>query len=160
MPTCDMCGKESDLMKAKIEGTVLEVCEQCRRFGEMIERPAQPVERPVVPKPRYAPAPRRRELIQMVTEDYAKKIRQSREKTGLNQEQFAGRLNEKESVIQKMEAGQFTPSINLARKLERLLKIRLIEEYSEEGEVPIQTEKTKDESFTLGDFVKDKRKKD
>jgi putative transcription factor len=153
-----MCGKESDLMKAKIEGTVLEVCEQCRRFGEMIERPAQPVERPVVPKPTYVPT-RRREIVQMVTEDYAKKIRQSREKTGLNQEQFAGRLNEKESVIQKMEAGQFTPSINLARKLERLLKIRLIEEYSEEGEVPIQTEKTKDESFTLGDFVKDKRKK-
>ena len=159
MPTCDMCGKESDLMKAKIEGTVLDVCGQCRRFGEIIERPTRPVERPVVPKPRYAPV-RRRELIQMVTEDYANKIRQSREKTGLNQEQFAGRLNEKESVIQKMEAGQFTPSINLARKLERLLKIRLIEEYSEDGEIPIQTEKTKDESFTLGDFVKDKRKND
>lgn len=159
MPTCDMCGKESDLLKVKIEGTVLDVCEQCGRFGEVIERPAHPIKKPVVPKPRYAPE-RRKEIIQMVTEDYAQKIRQARERTGLTQEQFAGRLNEKESIIQKMESGQFTPSIKLARKLEKLLKIQLIEEYSEGGEVPIATEKTKDEGFTLGDFVKDRRKKD
>lgn len=159
MPTCDMCGKESDLLKVKIEGTVLEVCERCGRFGEVMESPVRPVERPVVPKPTYVPI-RRREIIQMVTEDYARKIKQARERTGLTQEQFAGRLNEKESVIQKMESGQFTPSINLARKLERMLRIRLIEEYSEGGDVPIATEKTKDESFTLGDFVKDKRKKE
>jgi len=160
MATCDMCGNEAHLLKAKIEGTVLDVCPNCARFGEVIARPA-PIFSKNIPTPRQAaPVRRRREIVQVIVEDYGQKIRQARERKGLTQEQFAGQLNERESIIQKMESEHFKPSINLARKLERMLHVRLVEEYSESGEIPIPTKKSKTETFTLGDFVKDKRNKD
>lgn len=159
MPTCDMCGQETEPVKAKIEGTVLDVCPRCAKFGEVISRPA-PIFSKRIPEPKKAAtAPRRKEVVQVIVEDYGKKIREARESKGLTQEQFAGQLNEKESVIQKMESGQFKPSIKLARKLEKMLRITLVEEYRESGEIPIPTKKSKTEGFTLGDFVKDKREK-
>ena len=158
MPACDMCGQEARLLKAKIEGTLLDVCPQCAKFGEIISRP-QPSFSKKVNTPKQTPQiPKRKEIIQVIVEDYGHKIRNARERKGLTQEQFAGQLNEKESIIQKMESGQFKPSIKLARKLERMLHIQLVEEYSESGEIPIPTGKPKTDGFTLGDFVKDKRK--
>jgi putative transcription factor len=160
MPACEMCGKEAGLVKAKIEGTELELCDQCARFGEVISRPT-PIHTKNIPTPRQpVHIPKRREIVQMIVHDYAKRIREAREKAGLTQEQFSGRLNERESIMQKIEAGQFKPSIDLARKLEKHLGIELIEQYDEGGEVPLASvNKGKDNSFTLGDFVKDKRKK-
>jgi len=152
-----MCGKEGFLQKTKIEGTVLEVCEGCARFGEKVEMPQFRSKN--LPAARQPTAlPKRKEILQMIVTDYAQKIRQAREKLGLKQEEFAKRLNEKESIMQKIESGQFKPSIEMARKLERKLNIELIENY-EGGEVPFQTEKSKTEGFTMGDFIKDKRKK-
>lgn len=159
MTSCDMCGKTARLVKTKIEGTVLDVCEQCARFGEAVSK-----SKPIPPKNIFQarpaqPTPRRPEIMQMILQDYSKLIRQARERKGLTQEQFAGQLNEKESIIQKMENGQFKPSIKLARKLEKILHIQLVDQYDEKGEIPLQTKKSKSEGFTLGDFVKDKRKK-
>lgn len=146
------------MLKAKVEGTVLDVCEGCARFGEVIRRPA-PIHTKNIPSSRpQAQMPARKEIVQMIVEDYAEKIRNAREKRGLKQEEFAKMLNQKESVMQKIEAGSFQPSINLARKLERKLSIKLIEEFSESGEVPLETRKSKTDGFTLGDFIKDKRK--
>lgn len=157
MPTCDMCGKEARLIKAKIEGTVLDVCPNCARFGEVIARPAPIFSKNILAPRQATPVRRRREIVQVIVENYGQKIKEARERKGLTQEQFAGRLNEKESIIQKMESEHFKPSIKLARKLERVLHVRLVEEYSESGEIPIPTAKSKTDGFTLGDFVKDKR---
>ena len=88
--------------------------------------------------------PKRRELIQMVVSDYAQKIRKAREKMGLTQEEFAKKLAEKWSIMQKIESGQFKPSIEMARKLERILNIELIEQYSEGGEIPLPAEEKKE----------------
>jgi putative transcription factor len=161
MPTCEMCGKgQETLVKAKIEGTVLELCEGCAKFGEIIHTPEVRVKDFAPRKPIVVP--KRRELLQVITDDYGQKIRTARERMGLKQEEFAKRLNEKESIMQKIEAGQFQPSIETARKLERLLKIQLVEEYSESegGEVPMAApKKSGDAGFTMADFIKDKRKK-
>ena len=156
MPTCDMCGQEAQLLKAKVEGTVLDVCERCARFGEVIAKP-EPIFSKNIPEPMQPrAAPRRREIVQVIVEDYPQKIRQARERKGLTQEQFAGQLNERESVIQKLETGQMKPDIKLARKLENKLHISLVEEFRESGEVPLPTKKSEGEGFTLGDFVKEK----
>ena len=34
---CDMCGRDTQLFKADIEGTILNVCGNCSRFGKIIE---------------------------------------------------------------------------------------------------------------------------
>jgi putative transcription factor len=158
MPACEMCGKESMLVKAKIEGTELELCEDCAKFGQVITKP-EPITRPVF-ETRPVHTHKRKEMVMMIMPDYAGKIRNAREKTGLTQEQFAKRLNEKWSIMQKIESGQFKPSIDLARKLEKALGIELVEQYDEGGEVPLAATKEKGAGFTLGDFVKDKRKKE
>jgi putative transcription factor len=152
-----MCGKEANLVKARIEGTVLELCEQCAKFGEIISKPE--IRSKEIPAPRPVFVPKRKEIVQMITSDYAQKVRNAREKLGLTQEEFAKKLNEKWSIMQKIESGQFKPSIDLARKLERVLGIELIEQYEEGGEIPLPTPTKKGGEFTLGDFVKDKRKK-
>ena len=46
---------------------------------------------------------------------------------GLTQEEFANKLNQKASVVHKMERGEFKPSLEMAKKLEGLLNITLIE---------------------------------
>ncbi|MCP3931924.1 MAG: helix-turn-helix domain-containing protein, partial [Bacteroidetes bacterium] len=40
---------------------------------------------------------------------------------GLKQEQLAKMLSEKESLIQKMETGNFSPPIGMARKIGKIL---------------------------------------
>ncbi|MFH1064271.1 MAG: multiprotein-bridging factor 1 family protein, partial [Candidatus Woesearchaeota archaeon] len=113
-----------------------------------------------IPHSRPVQQPRRREVLQLVVDDYADKIRTVREKLGLTQEEFSKRLNERASAMQKIESGQFKPSIETARKLERLLRIQLVEQYDEKGDIPVSSgHAVKSEGFTMGDFIKDKRKK-
>jgi putative transcription factor len=160
MPACDMCGKTQEtLLKAKIEGTQLDVCSSCARFGEVIEKPRIRTKHFSGKTQEKAPRPKRKEVLNIITADYAEKIRKAREKMGLTQEEFSKRLNERWSIMQKVEAGQFKPSIEMARKLEKALKIILVEAYDDAKEVPIAAaQKTKGQGFTLGDFIK-KRKK-
>jgi putative transcription factor len=156
MPACEMCGREAELVKAVVEGSQLDVCMGCARFGKIVSRP-QFRQRDAKQAPR-APLPKRKETVELILPDYSEKIRNAREKLGLTQEEFSKKLNERESFMQKIESGQMKPSIDMARKLEKELHITLIENY-EEGEVPIETPKSKTDGFTLGDFIKDKRKK-
>ena len=62
------------------------------------------------------------EVMDLLVEDYAEKIRKKRESLGINQKEFAKKLNEKESLIQKIEAGHFEPSIGLAKKIGKVLQ--------------------------------------
>ncbi len=154
-----MCGNEKALVKASIEGAVLEVCERCARFGKVLARPQQREIREPAAQQRQAIArPQRKEVIELITADYAKKIKEARERLGLTQEEFSKKLNEKWSAMQKMESGQMKPSIEQARKLEKLLRIQLVEQYGEEGDIPLGDTRKKEESFTLGDFIKTKKK--
>lgn len=59
-------------------------------------------------------------------EGFGRIIREAREEMGLTQEDLAKQLNEKVTVIRKIEAGEFNPPIDLVRKIEKLLKIKLI----------------------------------
>ena len=54
-----------------------------------------------------------------------------------------------------METGEFTPTIEIAKKLERFLNIKLIEEYKEEK---IAQEKTSSKALTVGDLIKIKKR--
>ena len=60
-----------------------------------------------------------------VAQDYDQRIRQARESRDLNQEELADQLNEKASLIHKLERGDVLPSDEVQRKLERALDIDL-----------------------------------
>lgn len=147
---CDMCGSEERLYKTSIEGTILNVCKECSKFGTIIAE-IKPVEKVKLKKVKKIEIEPEKEIIQIVTEDFAGKIRNKREKLGLKQEDFAKMISEKESVVHKLETGEFEPNLELAEKLEKRLKIKLIEEYEEEHK---KTEKIDTGITTIGDLIK------
>lgn len=154
MTQCDLCGRETELVQAEIEGTEMSVCRACAQYGT-IKSPQIPKKAPAIrksfhKKPTHEPA---LEVIETIIPDYPKKIRQAREKLGLNQEDFAKKLNIKESLIHKMETGSFEPNLNLAKKLGKKLKINLIQKTQEEE---VALPKTSSDEVTIADLIKKK----
>jgi len=143
MAVCEMCGKDTQLFRALVENSELNVCSACGKYGKFLQKPVMRVaKKPVIEK---APEP-----VEVVVSDYAQKIRSAREKSGLTQKEFALKLNEKESIIHKLENGLFVPPIDMAKKLERLLRIKLVEVEEEEK---VSAEKRKSGPLTIGDIL-------
>ncbi|MBI2653335.1 TIGR00270 family protein [Candidatus Woesearchaeota archaeon] len=148
---CDLCGKVGErLFKAIIEGVELNVCSGCSKFGKVIGH----VKKPVQKETRKVIAVPKEEKVELLIENYAEIIKKKRESMGLTQKDFANRINEKEATIHKLETGAFTPPISLARKLEKTLGIKLVEEHEESHS---SAKERKIEGFTLGDFIKIKK---
>ena len=144
---CNMCGKDTRLVKAIIEGTEMDVCKECAKFGKIVKR----VKLVSKPKKKKEEIP---EVMKRVVSDYAARIKNAREKEGLKQEELAKKLNEKESIISLIEKGKFAPSLKLAEKLEKFFHIKLIEEVEEKSS---DKEKLKAAGFTIGDIIKVKK---
>ena len=77
---CDMCGAETKLSYALVEGTKIRVCKQCGKYGKIISPVRQP--RPVEKKEDYFAEKPRKEVLQLITKNYASKIRKKREQMG------------------------------------------------------------------------------
>lgn len=91
----------------------------------------------------------------VLIDDYGTVIKEARKARGWSQEDFAQKISEKASLIQKIERSEFNPSETLIKKIERKLDISL----KEEAAAPIFTGKTSKKETTLGDVVKLKKKK-
>lgn len=150
---CDLCGKTAEgLAKAIIEGVALDVCADCAKFGKVIAQPKRPT-----PKEQHMQIQKREERAEkteLIVEDYPEIIKKKRESMGLTQKDFAVKINEKEAIVSKLETGAFTPPLPLARKLEKFLGVKLVEDYEE---VRGQAKAARHEGFTLGDFIKIKK---
>lgn len=150
-----MCGSEGRLLKAEVEGTILNVCQNCSKFGKVLSRPSSPrfdqkkkFKRPMPEKEKEE------EPMELVKTNYNSLIKKGREKAGLMQKELAAKMAERESVIQKVESGHQKPSIQLARKFERFLKIKLVETYTEEN----KSYKSSKKALTIGDIIQIKKK--
>ena len=146
---CEVCGKDTELFTAMVEGTQLHVCANCGRFGKILRR--------VPPPSAHKPAVQREpEPVERIVEDYAQRIRTAREKRNLSQQDFAKTLTIKESLLHKIETGTFEPPIDLARKLEHTLRIVLVQMREESTTMSTQKE-NKSDGLTIGDILKMKR---
>ncbi|MCA9477731.1 MAG: TIGR00270 family protein [Nanoarchaeota archaeon] len=125
---CEMTGKKNvELFQVKIEGTVMNVCKECIKYGEQVSRPSSF-------KTRSSSFSRKDESEdQFIVKDFAARIKNGREKKNLKQADMAKQLNEKESLIHNIESGHLKPNFPLAKKLERFLGITLIESVSAVG---------------------------
>ncbi len=138
---CEMCGNEVPATsRVRIEKSVLALCPACARFGVPLDppppaAPAAPAgaRRPLVGATRPTSGPRRLEERDLYTEigelelapDWGRRVRTAREANGWTPEELGKRLNEKKSVVLKIESGDMHPPDALVRKLEHLLKVRL-----------------------------------
>ena len=148
---CDMCGKEGSLFIAEIEDSKMQVCKECSQYGKNV----RPVVKPRVESLNKIKVPQRPEIMQIIVAGYAKIIRDAREKSAMKQEDFAKSINEKVSVIHHIETGKAKPSLELARKLEKALRVTLIEQYEDSGE---SVKASKSENLTIGDMISFKKK--
>lgn len=152
---CEMCGSKGQLYRAIVEDAELNICKKCTGFGKVLS----------VIKPETVKQNKRSEgikktlpdkgLMQVIVEDYSNKVKEAREKLGLKQEELANRINEKASVIHKIETGIFEPNVDLARKLERFLKIKLVEQHEE---TPGKGSASSSDAMTIGDIISLKKK--
>jgi len=144
---CDLCGSDEELYATEIEGTRLNVCKSCSQFGKVIKKTTN-IE---IPKRIEKTKIMQEEIVQVIVENCSSLIKKKREALGLKQKELAKKIAEKESVIHKLESGAIEPNISLARKLEKALSIRLLEE--EKIEKTAIKPKTKDSGVTIGDML-------
>ena len=129
---CEVCGRPiyGKPYLVIIEGVVMRVCDECARLGTPYNpQPQGNAARmqPQRPAPRPKERPREEELEELVVApDYNKLVKDARERMGLTQEELAAKVGVKTSVISKVESGRFRPDIPTARRLEGVLKIKIL----------------------------------
>lgn len=155
MSGCDMCGINSEkLHEAIIEGTMLNVCSKCKGYGNAVAVDI-PVEKTFadgmkIPRKIYV-----EETVDFVIEGAGRIISIARNKKNLTQKQFAKMIGVKESMVHKMETSMMKPDMSTAKKIEKILDVKLIEDYKDpEKSVPFNLQ---DENLTVGDLVKFKK---
>jgi putative transcription factor len=154
-----MCNNKEACCKALVEGAEISLCRNCSKFGKVIkeikiEFPAKKAKKLGIDAPASLPK-REKIVIESIISGFGAKIKKAREKSGLTQQEFALKISEKESIVRKLETEFMTPNIDLARKLEKLLHITLVEQIEEgdDEEMP-PGKKESGEGLTLGDFIK------
>lgn len=175
MAQCEMCGKDvANPKTVKVEGAEIEVCDDCAQFGTEVKTQSSSSS-----NSKYSTSSasgtsgssdssssssssgnsskrRRRDMFDEMDElasDYDQRIKQAREAEGLSQEELAQEINEKASLIRKLEHGDMLPNSSVQRKLEKKLKITLTEASSGDEE---WSGGGSSSGLTLGDMVKRK----
>lgn len=115
------------------------MCEKCVGFGEEVRPPQMRIVK-VIPK--------LEEPEEVLKSNFYEIIKNSRNKMNLKQEELARKINEKPSVIKRIEEG-WEPSTTLINKLEKFFNIKLTEK-SEQEKIERKTSK---ERLTIGDVV-------
>jgi putative transcription factor len=149
---CDICGSpiQGRPVNAEVDGAEMILCLTCymrlSRSGKA--RAAQRAKKPA--KPRRAARRARMDHYDLV-EDYYERIREAREAKGWTTEVLAQKLRISEAMLRKIESGRVKPSIDLARKIEKLLNVKLLEPVVEEE--AYYGYEGSEEYLTLGDIV-------
>ena len=178
MVQCEMCGTETASPKrVKIEGAELKVCDGCAEFGTEVQ-----TESTSSSSTKYSTSSTdsggqsstagstassvggsssrsggRSDMygdIEELAQEYNERIRDAREAANLSREELADQLNEKASLIGKLERGDTLPSDEVQRKLERALDIDLTAG-GETDDTEWESE-TSTGGYTLGDVVERK----
>jgi putative transcription factor len=169
---CEVCGRKiyGKPYRVIIEEAKLTVCTECSKHGKIIwEEEPQP--KTTMPKTQTAVPPLKIQskkpvattvdTTQELVENFHIKIRQAREKLGISHEDLGKKINEKVSLLRKIETGKMTPDNLLVTKLEHTLKIKLLAPTSEEKISQLKIPKSASRELTLGDLIKlDKKDKE
>jgi len=155
---CELCGRHVERrLSMKIEGTVMEVCSGCARYGERVKEKKISPSAPSWQRPirKTSSSPPKDFTTTELFDDYPTIIREAREQKGLTQEQLGQLLNERVSVINRIEVGKMRPAEKLVRKLENTLNVKIAGKVESEK---VSSQSTAKKDLTLGDIVEIKRK--
>ncbi|MGC8568046.1 MAG: helix-turn-helix domain-containing protein [Candidatus Micrarchaeia archaeon] len=154
MEECEICGRKTNTIYiVNIDGAEFRVCKECARGRKIIKKVEQKPQLAVVGhKSKY------NEPEYSIIEGYGRVIREARERMQLPIKTLAEMLNEKESFLLRVEEEKTEPSEALAKKLEKLLNIKLLAQ-QEEQQKPEKAIQNLGTDATLEEFIKIKKKK-
>ncbi|MCW6158039.1 MAG: multiprotein bridging factor aMBF1 [Thermoplasmatales archaeon] len=139
---CELCGKVMDRYhEVIIDGVKMRVCQDCAKYGKEVTKKPAAVQREPIPQNtvqrnnfiHVPPPPPRRKTPGTVEDtdepiiDFGHMIKKRREEMGLSQEQLANKLQEKKNLIAKIEREEIKPDKHTARKIEKLMGVRILE---------------------------------
>lgn len=149
---CDICGKGPVRAQILLEGARMLACGRCMHSGKILHRFDD--EGSIKPRPAPATVGGGEEII----EGYGRIIRSAREKAGIPVAVVAERIKEKENYLKAIEQERFMPTIEVARKLEKELNIKLVEKV-EKTVAPSTSGKAGFSEPTLADMIEKKKGK-
>ncbi|MCJ7429231.1 MAG: multiprotein bridging factor aMBF1 [Candidatus Nanohaloarchaeota archaeon QJJ-5] len=155
---CEMCGAEGDLKRTKVEGATLKLCEDCQAAGEVLEtEDSSSSGRSSRSRSRSRNRSKPRQQQKRLVQGYSEKVKEAREDEDLSMGELADNLNEKRSVVQRIESGDLKPDERLAQKIKNQLEIDLYTSVSSEA-YQGQADDPSDDKATIGDVADVKRK--
>jgi putative transcription factor len=150
MSDCEICGKEmKEEYEIELEGAHLTVCEDCSRG-----KPAQKrgnVQHVTSYRRDFGDAEQ-----DEVVEGYGAIMRRARESAGMSLKELGEKINEKESILSRIEWEKTTPPDSIARKLEKELGIKIIQK---KPAVKRTSATSQAREATLADFIEKKEGK-
>ncbi len=146
MEECEICGaRAKDIYIVNVEEAELRVCTRCTKGKKIVSKV---IERPARGAQQKARAP---EDAANVVENYGALIRDARESMRIPIKVLAERINEKETLLLRIEQQKTVPDAKLSKKLERALGIKLSDS-QQQGETGNYT--GRGEEPTIGEFIK------
>ncbi len=116
-----MCGSDTNSStKVKIEGAVLKVFDSCKDLGNEVKTSSSKKK-----KTKKSSSSRKRGSGKVLAPDYGQTVKSAREDEQLSIKEVADELNEKESLIKKIEQEDLKPDKSLAGKLSDRFNITL-----------------------------------
>lgn len=147
---CEICGKNEAECLIYIEGAQMNSCAGCARGGKIVYYfDAEGSITPLISQ--------KARSEEEIVSGYGKLIKSAREKMRLSPEQLALKIAEKANYLEHVEKEISLPSLILARKLEKFLKIKLIE-INTDAQPEIKPNRSKKE-ITLFDVAEIENKK-
>ncbi|PIT84294.1 TIGR00270 family protein [Candidatus Micrarchaeota archaeon CG10_big_fil_rev_8_21_14_0_10_45_29] len=160
---CEICGtklEDDEYFLIMVEGAKMKVCHDCRGSGKLLHSINRPS--PQNPLTRQARAPSAPKEEFELVEGFGKKMQAARNSMGLPLKVLAEKLAEKESFLDRVEKERTHPSIALAKRIEKELGIKLVEDATPTsgGDVEELLKKSsKTKGLTLGDILEIEKKK-
>ena len=154
MEDCELCGNPTgDIYVVNVEDVELRVCAKCAKGKKVLSTQSDASKKKQYGQ-RFSMPQKKKEEDQPLIEGYGNAIRSAREKMQIPLPVLAEMLNEKETLLLRIEQEQTLPPISLTKKLEKALKIKLIDDSvaTETGGSRGNTDKV-----TLGDFIVKKK---
>lgn len=131
MASCEICGIQiiDHGERVYVEGNLLTVCKACSKRGKPSNNP-QNIQRKLPARPKKIEKPDKItfEDSAILVKDFSEVIRNSRMSKGFTHEQLGFLIQERASLLRKIESGSLKPDEVLAKKLERFFRINLYTE--------------------------------
>jgi len=156
---CEICAKIIEKGKRiRLEGSVVTACDDCSSYGTIVEDLSSK-KGGVVSKNVGVVLKRKKETLkdyeiefdEELVVNYAEAIKNARERAGLKQDELAKMINEQASLIHRIESKRVEPPLDVAKKIQNKLKIKLLKKVESVGDVDISAKKKGE--LTLGDLV-------